>query len=154
VVPPAIAALFNYFLPRLMRWLSKFMGTNTFSNLDHVVIARYFTFLVISQLIIFTAIGVLFRRFPCFWFYARIYLRPCPQIPFWRSSAPFGPKPALTQSLTTSIVWYPLLADFDSLRFLAIVELPARITRTYVDQAPFWLKWFPCVISQFFDILG
>jgi len=25
-------------------------------------------------------------------------------------------------------------------------ELAARITRTYVDQSSFWLKWFPCVI--------
>jgi hypothetical protein len=63
-VPPAVAAVFNYFLPRLMQWLSKFMGTNTFSGLDRVVIARYFTFLVVSQLIIFTILGVLFLKLP------------------------------------------------------------------------------------------
>lgn len=40
------------------------MGTNTFSGLDRVVIARYFTFLVVSQLIIFTILGVLFLKLP------------------------------------------------------------------------------------------
>jgi hypothetical protein len=40
------------------------MGTNTFSKLDRVVIARYFTFLVVSQLIIFTIIGVLLLKLP------------------------------------------------------------------------------------------
>ena len=100
------------------------------------------------------ALGYFLVGFLFFWFYARIYPRPRPQIPFWRSSVPFRPKAALKQSLTTLIVRYPLLAHFDSLRSLAIVELPARITRTYVDQAPFWLKWLPCVIYQFLDILG
>ncbi|KAF8911479.1 hypothetical protein CPB84DRAFT_1841987 [Gymnopilus junonius] len=61
VVPPAFAALFSYFLPRLMCWLSKYMGAVTYSSLERVVVARYFAFLVISQLIIFTILGVLFN---------------------------------------------------------------------------------------------
>jgi len=44
-----------------MRWLTKFMGALTRSKLDRAVIARYFTFLIISQLIIFTLIGVIFN---------------------------------------------------------------------------------------------
>lgn len=36
------------------------MGALTHSKLDRAVIARYFTFLVISQLVIFTLIGVIF----------------------------------------------------------------------------------------------
>ncbi|KAG1760603.1 hypothetical protein EDD22DRAFT_1043847 [Suillus occidentalis] len=58
VSPPAISALFNFFLPIIMRWLSKFQGALTHSRLDRAVVARYFAFLVISQLIIFTLIGV------------------------------------------------------------------------------------------------
>ncbi|KAG2369219.1 hypothetical protein BDR07DRAFT_1267749 [Suillus spraguei] len=58
VSPPAISALFGFFLPIAMRWLSKFQGALTHSRLDRAVVARYFAFLVISQLIIFTLIGV------------------------------------------------------------------------------------------------
>lgn len=38
------------------------MGANTLTRLDHVVIARYFTFMVNSQLIIFTVIGVVYSK--------------------------------------------------------------------------------------------
>jgi len=38
------------------------MGALTHSKLDRAVIARYFAFLVISQLIIFTLIGVIFSE--------------------------------------------------------------------------------------------
>ncbi|KAG1903283.1 uncharacterized protein F5891DRAFT_1211537 [Suillus fuscotomentosus] len=58
VSPPAISALFGFFLPIVMRRLSKFQGALTHSRLDRAVVARYFAFLVISQLIIFTLIGV------------------------------------------------------------------------------------------------
>uniref|UniRef100_A0A0W0F0Y5 DUF221-domain-containing protein n=1 Tax=Moniliophthora roreri TaxID=221103 RepID=A0A0W0F0Y5_MONRR len=61
VLPPAVSALFGYFLPIVMRWLSQFMGSLTQSKLDRQVVARYFAFLVISQLIVFTLIGVIFN---------------------------------------------------------------------------------------------
>ncbi|KAH9485088.1 hypothetical protein JR316_0001995 [Psilocybe cubensis] len=61
LAPPIIAAFFNYFLPRLMRWLSKYMGAPTHTNLARIVIARYFAFLIVSQLIIFTILGVIFH---------------------------------------------------------------------------------------------
>ena len=64
VLPPAVSALFGYVLPIVMRWLTKYMGAYTHSALDRAVIARYFAFLVISQLIIFTLIGVLFSTSP------------------------------------------------------------------------------------------
>ena len=40
------------------------MGALTRSKLDRAVIARYFSFLIISQLIIFTLIGVIFSKLP------------------------------------------------------------------------------------------
>ncbi|KAI0343669.1 DUF221-domain-containing protein [Trametopsis cervina] len=61
VLPPAVSALFGFFLPIVMRWLSKYQGALTHSRLDRAVIARYFAFLVISQLVIFTLIGVIFN---------------------------------------------------------------------------------------------
>ncbi|KAF8911516.1 hypothetical protein CPB84DRAFT_1812352 [Gymnopilus junonius] len=61
VLPPAISGMFGFFLPIIMRWLTKYMGALTHSKLDRAVVARYFTFLIISQLIIFTLIGVIFN---------------------------------------------------------------------------------------------
>ncbi|KAJ7099573.1 hypothetical protein B0H15DRAFT_937019 [Mycena belliarum] len=61
VLPPAVSGLFGFFLPLIMRWLSRYMGALTNSKLDRAVVARYFTFLVISQLVIFTLIGVIFQ---------------------------------------------------------------------------------------------
>ncbi|KAL4071291.1 hypothetical protein V8B97DRAFT_2044343 [Scleroderma yunnanense] len=58
VLPPAISAGFGFFLPIVMRYLSRFQGALTHSRLDRAVVARYFAFLVISQLVIFTLIGV------------------------------------------------------------------------------------------------
>ncbi|KAI6148386.1 hypothetical protein BKA82DRAFT_4136393 [Pisolithus tinctorius] len=58
VLPPSISALFGVALPILMRYLSRFQGALTHSRLDRAVVARYFAFLVISQLVIFTLIGV------------------------------------------------------------------------------------------------
>ncbi|KAI0369019.1 DUF221-domain-containing protein [Pilatotrama ljubarskyi] len=61
VLPPAVSALFGWALPIIMRKLTKYMGAYTHSRLDRAVVARYFAFLVISQLIIFTLIGVIFN---------------------------------------------------------------------------------------------
>ena len=62
VLPPAVSALFGWALPIIMRRLTKYMGAYTHSRMDRAVVARYFTFLVISQLIIFTLIGVIFSE--------------------------------------------------------------------------------------------
>ncbi|KAJ4483501.1 hypothetical protein J3R30DRAFT_3402189 [Lentinula aciculospora] len=61
VLPPTVSGIFGFFLPIVMRWLSQFMGALTHSKLDRQVIAHYFAFLVISQLVIFTLIGVIFN---------------------------------------------------------------------------------------------
>lgn len=45
------------------------MGALTHSSLDRAVIARYFAFLVISQLVIFTLIGVIFSE--CLFYFLR-----------------------------------------------------------------------------------
>lgn len=62
VVPPAVSGLFTVFLPRIMRWLGKYEGALTHARLDRAVVARYWAFLVISQLIVFTLIGVVFSK--------------------------------------------------------------------------------------------
>lgn len=62
ILPPLVSGLFTFFFPRIMRWLSQYMGALTHARLDRAVIARYFAFLVISQLVIFTLIGVAFSE--------------------------------------------------------------------------------------------
>ena len=54
--------LFGWALPIIMRKLTKYMGAYTHSRMDRAVVARYFAFLIISQLVIFTLIGVLFSE--------------------------------------------------------------------------------------------
>ncbi|KAJ7772127.1 hypothetical protein DFH07DRAFT_216960 [Mycena maculata] len=61
VLPPAVSGIFGFFLPITMRWLSQYQGALTQSRLDRAVVARYFTFLIISQLIVFTLFGVIFQ---------------------------------------------------------------------------------------------
>ncbi|KAF7351143.1 DUF221-domain-containing protein [Mycena sanguinolenta] len=61
ILPPAVSGIFGFFLPIIMRRLSQYMGALTHSRLDRAVVARYFSFMVISQLFIFTLIGVMFR---------------------------------------------------------------------------------------------
>ncbi|KAJ7072649.1 hypothetical protein C8F01DRAFT_1361960 [Mycena amicta] len=60
ILPPVVSALFTtIFLPRFFRWLGRYQGALTRARLDRVVVGRYFAFLVISQLIVFTLIGVI-----------------------------------------------------------------------------------------------
>lgn len=61
ILPPTISAIFGFFLPKIMRWLSRYQGAITNSRLDRAVVARYFAFLVISQLVIFSLLGVVFN---------------------------------------------------------------------------------------------
>lgn len=65
VLPPAVGAFFGWFLPVAMRSLSRYQGAATRSRLDRAVVARYFAFLILSQLLIFTLIGVIFSE--CQW---------------------------------------------------------------------------------------
>ncbi|KAG8822120.1 hypothetical protein FRC18_011101 [Serendipita sp. 400] len=61
ILPPAIVSFFGFFLPKIMRRLSKYQGDITRSRLDRAVVARYFAFLIISQLFIFSLLGVGFQ---------------------------------------------------------------------------------------------
>ncbi|KAF7321599.1 DUF221-domain-containing protein [Mycena kentingensis (nom. inval.)] len=61
ILPPAVSGIFGFFLPIIMRGLSKYMGALTNSKLDRAVVARYFAFMIISQLIVFTLLGVIWQ---------------------------------------------------------------------------------------------
>jgi preprotein translocase subunit SecY len=54
-------------MPIIVRWLSQYQGALTKSRLDRAVVGRYFAFLVLSQLVVFTFIWVIFSE--CIYFY-------------------------------------------------------------------------------------
>ncbi|WVN89065.1 uncharacterized protein L203_104281 [Cryptococcus depauperatus CBS 7841] len=60
ILPSAVSALFGYLLPHIMRKISKYQGAPTRSRLDRAVTARYFFFMIISTLIIFSLLGVVY----------------------------------------------------------------------------------------------
>jgi hypothetical protein len=66
VLPPAVSGFFSFFMPIIVRWLSHYQGSLTQSRLDRAVVGRYFAFLVLSQLIVFTLIGVIFSEYNLF----------------------------------------------------------------------------------------
>ncbi|EKM53375.1 uncharacterized protein PHACADRAFT_259710 [Phanerochaete carnosa HHB-10118-sp] len=106
VLPPAVSALFGFFFPIVVRWLSQYQGALTQSRLDRAVIARYFSFLLISQLVVFTLIGVLFNCVK------EIVLQ-------------VGQHQSFNE----------ILQNLD--------KLPGNIQKTYIDQASYWLTYFP-----------
>ncbi|CAD6896656.1 unnamed protein product [Tilletia controversa] len=59
LVPPAITGVMGYFLPILMRRLAQYRGVLTKSRRDRVIVGQYFSFLVISQFLVFSLIGII-----------------------------------------------------------------------------------------------
>ncbi|KAI9455648.1 hypothetical protein F5148DRAFT_984707 [Russula earlei] len=106
ILPPAVSAFFGFFLPIVMRWLSRYQGALTHSRLDRAVVARYFAFLVISQLIIFTLIGI-----------------------------GFNSVTEIIKQIGQHKSFQEILNNID--------KLPAKINQTYINQASFWLTFFP-----------
>lgn len=106
VLPPAVSAFFGFFLPIMMRWISQYQGALTQSRLDRAVVARYFAFLVISQLIIFTLIGVVFNSVT-----------------------------QIIKQIGQHKSFHDILNNID--------KLPATINQTYINQASYWLTFFP-----------
>lgn len=62
VLPSVIMAIFGFLLPIFMRRLSKYQGATTRSRLDRAVMARYFAFMIISNFVIFSLLGVIWSE--------------------------------------------------------------------------------------------
>lgn len=60
VLPSVVSAVFGYFLPIIIRRISKYQGAATRSRLDRAVSARYFFFVILANLFIFTLFGTLY----------------------------------------------------------------------------------------------
>ena len=128
-----------------MRWLSQYQGALTQSRLDRAVVARYFAFLVISQLIIFTLIGVAFSSF-------LNILRGVKNTDSYRR---LGNTNHQADWAAQELPRYPEQhrqcdSNFIIIIFQALItsihpELPATINQTYINQASYWLTFFPYV---------
>ncbi|KAI0035460.1 DUF221-domain-containing protein [Vararia minispora EC-137] len=126
VLPPAISALFGFFLPVIMRFLSKYQGALTHSRLDRAVLARYFAFLVISQLIIFTLIGVVFNSV------ASIIQDIGQHQSFWKIISSLHTLPAVINStyIDQSSYW---LTFFPLRGFLAVFDLAQILNLVWIS---------------------
>ena len=115
--------MFGYLLPHLFRWLSKYQGATTQSRLDRAVIARYYGFLVVSQLIIFTLIGVIF------------------------STNPLDSSLSYTDFIHYQVSVKNIVGAIgkESAKdiFKTFSSLPGTINSAYIDQSPYWLTYFP-----------
>lgn len=60
MLPSVISAVFGYFLPIILRRISKYQGATTRSRLDRAVSARYFFFVIAANLFVFTLFGTLY----------------------------------------------------------------------------------------------
>nr|XP_019007829.1 uncharacterized protein I206_07463 [Kwoniella pini CBS 10737]OCF46610.1 hypothetical protein I206_07463 [Kwoniella pini CBS 10737] len=60
ILPSIISAGFGYFLPFIMRRISKYQGATTRSRLDRAVTARYFFFMIICNLVIYSLLSVVY----------------------------------------------------------------------------------------------
>lgn len=58
ILPPLISAIAGWLLPISMRRLAKYRGITSKIKTDRVILGQYYGYLVISQLIVFTLIGV------------------------------------------------------------------------------------------------
>lgn len=61
VAPPLLSAILQLLLPVIMRKLTKKQGLLTKNQVNRTVMARYWAFLIITQLIIFSLLGVVFN---------------------------------------------------------------------------------------------
>ena len=115
--------MFGYLLPHLFRWLSKYQGATTQSRLDRAVIARYYGFLVISQLIIFTLIGVIFSMSP--------------------GDSSFSPADFTYCAVSVKNIVGAIGKESAKDVLKTFSSLPGTINTAYIDQSPYWLTYFP-----------
>ncbi|WVR08713.1 hypothetical protein IAU60_005771 [Kwoniella sp. DSM 27419] len=60
ILPSIISAGFGYFLPFIIRRISRYQGATTRSRLDRAVTARYFFFMIICNLVIYSLLSVVY----------------------------------------------------------------------------------------------
>ncbi|ODN73492.1 hypothetical protein L202_07997 [Cryptococcus amylolentus CBS 6039] len=125
ILPATIAALFSYILPYIMRRLSRWSGALTRGQLDKAVIRQLFIFLLVSNFIVFSLLGVLYET----------YLTISEDIgqESWSTIyASLGDVPAkITRAYISEslywLSWYPIRSV---VAFLQLLQIPRLIKKT------------------------
>ncbi|KAI5480496.1 DUF221-domain-containing protein [Pseudohyphozyma bogoriensis] len=61
ILPPVVSAVFAFLLPIIIRKVIRLQGITTMTGLERRMLSRYFDFVFVSQLIVFSCISVLFN---------------------------------------------------------------------------------------------
>ncbi|KAK8869973.1 hypothetical protein IAR55_000543 [Kwoniella newhampshirensis] len=124
ILPASISALFSYLLPYIMRRLARWSGALTRGQLDRSVIRQLFAFLLFSNFIVFSLLGVVYET----------YLTISEDIgkKNWSTIyASLGNLPAkITRAYITEslywLSWYPIRSV---VMWLQLLQLPRVITK-------------------------
>jgi hypothetical protein len=121
VLPSVVQAIFGYLLPYIIRRISKYQGAATRTRLDRAVTARYFFFIIVSNLMIFSLLGVVYNII------AEVVLK-------------------IGQHQGASAILKGLEEIPGSMCIIPFLDYLADepgIQVTYVQQSTYWLTWLP-----------
>jgi hypothetical protein len=122
------------------------MGALTHSRLDRAVVARYFSFLIVSQLIIFTLIGVIFSKSICNATVVRAMSSITSSDSVHQIVILIGKRASFAEIIKNLNRAYRLYFNFETwVNSFSSPELPDVINRTYINQSSYWLTFFPYV---------
>ncbi|ODO05881.1 hypothetical protein I350_04942 [Cryptococcus amylolentus CBS 6273] len=141
ILPSAVAAIFGYLLPLVIRRVSRYQGAPTRSRLDRAVVARYFFFMIISNLFIFSLLGVVYAAI------ARVVVQIGKHQSFSTIIKGFDDIPdqiqgTYVQQSTYWLTWLPLRG------FLVIFELIQLIKLALVSIRRFMFSYTPRDIRE------
>ncbi|ODN77914.1 hypothetical protein L202_05019 [Cryptococcus amylolentus CBS 6039] len=141
ILPSAVAAIFGYLLPLVIRRVSRYQGAPTRSRLDRAVVARYFSFMIISNLFIFSLLGVVYAAI------ARVVVQIGKHQSFSTIIKGFDDIPdqiqgTYVQQSTYWLTWLPLRG------FLVIFELIQLIKLALVSIRRFMFSYTPRDIRE------
>nr|ODN83851.1 hypothetical protein L203_05251 [Cryptococcus depauperatus CBS 7841] len=134
VLPATISAMFSYLLPYIMRRLSRWSGALTRGQLDKTVIRQLFVFLLVSNFIVFSLLGVIYET----------YLTIAEDVgkESWSTIyASLGNMPAkITRAYISEssywLSWYPIRSIVACIQLLQIPRLLLKAPRLLLMKTP------------------
>ncbi|WWC67318.1 uncharacterized protein I206_101226 [Kwoniella pini CBS 10737] len=125
VLPATVAAIFSYFLPYIMRELNRWSGSITRGQLDKDQIRQVFIFLLVSNFIVFSLIGVLYETISGI--YTKIGEESVENI--YRS---LGDLPAkITRAyISQSLYWFSWYPIRSIVMWLQLLQVPRLLMKT------------------------
>ncbi|CAD6569104.1 MAG: hypothetical protein TREMPRED_005048 [Tremellales sp. Tagirdzhanova-0007] len=130
ILPASIGAIFSYVLPYVMRYLSKWSGALTRGKLDEDVIRELFVFLLVSNVVIFSLLGIFYESYLTL---ADEFGREG-KLAMWQS---LGDEPAkITKAYISEssywLSWYPVRAAVVCLELLQVPRIALKLFQIYI----------------------